>query len=291
MSSLIKIDRGELVENGFNNTWKYNFVGSSVNFKDMEIAVQSINLYNSQFNIDAGQYANNTLSIEVPTAATTSTINITLADGVYQYTDINRNIQNALVNAGAYLIDPSGNNVFYIQITANSTYYAAQLDCSATPTTLPTTGGTWTRPSTGLYSAGGSGLPTTTRVPRLIVNNAEFGKVIGFTTGTYPPTSSTTSVSTLSNITPEIHPTSSYVLRCDLVKNIFDPAGNILTSFPRPSETGKIITFQPSQYAWMDTHDGARNSITIQIYDQDDKPVKFRDKSVSIMLMIRKKRS
>ncbi|GMF22307.1 unnamed protein product [Phytophthora lilii] len=152
------------------------------------VKLDSTNLFQDGYNIhiDSTQFWNNTFKIEVPTAATTSTISITLADGIYSYADINRSIQTALVNAGAYLIDPSGNNVFYIQLSENSVYYAAQFDFSATPTTLPTTGGTWTRPTTGLYSAGGTGLPTTTRVSRLIIDNVYFGKVVGLTTGTYP---------------------------------------------------------------------------------------------------------
>ncbi|GMF41168.1 unnamed protein product [Phytophthora lilii] len=159
----------------------------SVNFVDVQMAIQSVSLYASNFNIDAIAFANTTFKIEVPTAATTSTISVTLADGWYTYADINRNIQTALVSAGAYLIDSQGNNVFFIQIEKNSTYYACQVDCSPTPTAL----GTYTRPATGLYSSTGTGLPTTTRVPRLIIDNAAFGKVLGFSTGTYPAAAST----------------------------------------------------------------------------------------------------
>lgn len=164
MSSFLKIDSTDLVQNGLNNCWRYNFVGLFVNFENNEVAVQSISLYNSQFNIDGAAFANTSFKLEVPTAATTTTLSINLADGYYSYADINRNIQTALVNAGAYLIDSTGDNVFYIQLNENQTYYSSQLDCSTTPTTLPAG---FTRPASGLYSTGGSGLPTTSRVPRL----------------------------------------------------------------------------------------------------------------------------
>ncbi|GMF23682.1 unnamed protein product [Phytophthora lilii] len=155
-------------------------------------------MYNSEYNIDATQFWNHTFKIEVPTAGTTST--------------------TAIVNAGAYLINTSGENVFYIQLTENSVYYAAQFDFSATPTTLPTAGGTWARPASGLYSSGGTGLLSTTRVPRLIIDNAAFGKVAGLTTGTYPSASATVSSAQLSNTIPQIHPTSSYIVRCDVLR-------------------------------------------------------------------------
>ncbi|KAK1935757.1 hypothetical protein P3T76_010452 [Phytophthora citrophthora] len=172
MASFVKIDSTNLVQDGLNSQWRYSFPGSAANFSDSVCAIQSISLYNSEFNIDSLAFANNTFKVEVPTAGTTSTISVNLPDGYFSYADINRYIQTALVSAGAYLIDASGNNVFFIQISENSIYYACQLDCSPTPIAI----GTCTRPVTGLYSAGGSGLPTTTRVPRLIIDNASFGK-------------------------------------------------------------------------------------------------------------------
>ncbi|GMF30228.1 unnamed protein product [Phytophthora fragariaefolia] len=288
MSSFLKLDSTNLVQDGYNSTWKYSFPGSAADFHDVVCAVQSISMYNSEYNIDSFQFQNTTFRIEVPTATTTSIVSVNLADGIYTYADINRSIQTALVNAGAYLINPSGENVFYLQLSENSVYYAAQFDFSPTPTTLPTAGGTWTRPSTGLYSIGGTGLPTTTRVPRLIIDNASFGSVVGLTVGTYPSTSATVASAQLSNIIPQIHPTSSYIVRCDLIKNEYVSSGDILSAFDRgDASVGQLISYKPSQYAWMNCHNGSRSTITISMYNQNDQKVKFRDTSVSIRLLLR----
>ncbi|KAJ8578123.1 hypothetical protein ON010_g1085 [Phytophthora cinnamomi] len=254
MSGLVKIGNTNLVQNGLNNTWRYQFPGSACNFQDVEASIQSISLYNSEFNIDSGQFANTSFAIEVPTAATTSTISVNLQDEYYLYSDINRNIQTTLVAAGAYLIDSNGNNVFYIQIEGNSTYYACQLDCSAMSTLLPTG---YTRPATGLYSTTGTGLPTTTRVPRLIINNANFGLILGFTTGTYPSTSQTTSTSLLSNTIPAISPSTSYIVRCDLIRNDFVISGDTMACFDKGNAgIGQQIQYFPSHETWCQTHDG-----------------------------------
>ncbi|RAW34763.1 hypothetical protein PC110_g8928 [Phytophthora cactorum] len=215
MASFVKLDSTNLVQDGYHSTWKYSFPGSAAYFKDVTCAVQSISMYNSEYNIDSLQFWNNSFKIEVPTAATTSTISITLADGIYNYADINRSIQTALVNAGTYLIDASGNNVFYIQLSENSVYYAAQFDFSAAPTSLPTG---YSHPAAGLYSLGGTGLPTTTRVPRVIIDTAAFSTVVGLTSGTYPVSPATVASAQLSSIIPQIHPTSSYIVRCDIIK-------------------------------------------------------------------------
>ncbi|GMF29956.1 unnamed protein product [Phytophthora lilii] len=109
------------------------------------------------------------------------------------------------------------------------------------------------------YSSGGTGLPTTTRVPRLIIDNASFGKVVGLTAGTYPSASATVSSARLSSTIPQIHPTSSYIVRCDLIKNEYVASGDILSAFDGgDAQVGQLISYKPSQYAWMnyktDTH-------------------------------------
>jgi len=289
MSSFLKIDSGNLVQNGMNNTWRYSFIGSSANFQNVEAAIQSISLFNSEYNIDSNAFGNNTFSISVPTSASYQTLPISLPDGYYSYTDINRVIQTTLINAGAYLINSTGDNVFYIQLSENAVYYSAQFDFSPTPISLPAG---WSRPATGLYSAGGNGLPTSTRVPRLVIDNANFGNILGLSTATYPSTLATTASTQLSNIIPQIHPSSSYVVRCDLIKNDYVISGDIIAAFDRgDAGIGQLINYKPSQYAWVNCHNGARSSITISIYNQDDEPVHFRDTSVSIMLLLRPKQT
>jgi hypothetical protein len=288
MANLISFRSKNIINNGYNNSLRYELPGSSINFKDAEVAVHSIQIYNSQFNIDSDAYANNTFSIEVPTAATTSTVNITLNNGYYSYTDINRSIQAALVSEGAYLINADGDNVFYFQLTENSAYYAAQVDLAATPTALPSG---YTRPATGLYSSGGSGLPTTTRVPRLIISNAAFGKIIGFSTGTYPAAPQTTAASILSNITPQINPVSSYMLRCSLINNPYSIPSDVITSFSIQGTTaGQLIDYKPNEYLWLNVSDATYSAITLTIVDQEERFPKFNDTDVLIMLAIRQKK-
>jgi hypothetical protein len=283
MSSIVAISSKDLVPNSFNNQYRYKFP-LSANFKNVEVAVQSISMYDSQYNIDREAYGNNSFKVEVPTGATSSTISITLQDGIYSYTDINRMIQTALVNSGAYLIDADGNNVFFIQLIENATYYSAQVDVSATPTLI----GTYTRPATGLYSSGGSGLPTTARVPRLIIDNAEFGKIIGFAAGQFPSASSTTPASFLSTLPPQINPVSAYVVRCSLVNNSFTAPPDILTVFTsQGTEAGQLISYQPNKFSWMKVNDGSYSIITITIVDQLERFVKFRDPNLLISLSFR----
>ncbi|GMF58900.1 unnamed protein product [Phytophthora fragariaefolia] len=286
MSSIVSISSKDLVANGFNNQYKYSFPATAT-FKDVEVAVQSISMYNSQFNIDSVAYGNNTFKVEVPTAATVIVISITLKDGIYSYTDTNRMIQTALINAGAYLIDSAGNNVFFIQLVENATYYAAQVDVNPTPTVI----GSYTAPPTGVYSSGGSGLPTTARVPRLIIDNSKFGEVIGYSSGQYPSSPSTVAASFLSDLSPQVNPVSAYVVRCSLINNSFTAPPDILTVFnSHGTEAGQLIAYQSNEFSWMHVNDGSYATITITIVDQLERFVRFRDPNLLISLTFRQKK-
>lgn len=286
MSSIINLTGKYIVQNGYNNVLRYEFPNSSVNFKDTEIAISNIQMYNSQFNIHANQYNNNKFTIEMPTGATTTLINITLNDGYYSYTDINKYIMLQLIASGAYLIDNNNNNVFYIQLSANQTYYAAQIDLSPVPTALPVG---WTRPTTGFYSAGGSGLPSTSYVPRIIVPQS-FNNIIGFSTGTFPASAQTTSQTFISTITPQINPVSNYIVRCNLINNPFSTPPDVITSFTsQGTSIGQVIDVQPNEYAWLAVADGVRPYIEVIIVDQNERFVKFQDPSINIQILVRQK--
>ena len=284
MSSFIKLDSNNLVQNGLNNTFRIQFGGSSVNFMNNQLAVQSISLFNSEFNIDAEKFNNDTFSLEVPTGTSVSTISINLGNGYFSYSDINREIQRACVSLGAYLINADGDNVFYVQISENSVFYSCQLDVSLVPTSLPSG---WSYAPSGLYSDA-SGLPTTSKTPRMIIDNEAFGKIIGFSVGEYPDMQYNVDNVFLSNIIPQVHPSSSYIVRCDAIENNFVPSADLLCAFDRGSAgIGQLITYTPSNYAWVKLFDGPRSTMQLSIWNQNDQPVHFRDTSISIMLLIR----
>lgn len=286
--SLISFNSAKIQANGFNNILRHEFPNSSANFKDAEIALHSVSLYNSVFNIDGNVYGNNTLSIQMPTTSTTSTVTVTFPDGLYSYADMNRFIQAQLVAAGAYLVDASGNNVHYIQLAENTTYYSCQVDCSPVPITVPSN---WTRPTTGLYSSSGAGLPSTTRAPVLTVSNAAFGLLIGFAAGSYPASPQVTFQTFLSNITPTVHPVTSYMLRCSLVKNDYNVPGDILATFDaQGSSVGQLISVKPTEYNWIPISDGSYASITLTLVDQSERFVRIRDPNLLISILVRPRR-
>ncbi|DBA00696.1 TPA: hypothetical protein N0F65_003625 [Lagenidium giganteum] len=260
MTSIITLSSKHIVNNGYNNTLTYSFPNSSINFKNNQVAICGIQMFNSQYNIDSSQYGNTSFSIQMPTAATFSSIAINLPDGYYSYADINNYIQTQLIAAGAYLIDGSSNNVYYVKLTDNSTYYAAQLDLSPVPTALPSG---WSRPSTGLYSLSGTGLPATGYTPKMTFSLD------------------------LQLVNTHHH---SYLLRCNLIDNPFSLPPDVLTSFTsQGTSIGQLIDVKPNEFSWIDIADGSRPNVTLVIVDQLERFVKFRDNQIVIQLLIRTK--
>ncbi|GMF25774.1 unnamed protein product [Phytophthora lilii] len=286
-TSTIVFNRNNIVSNGYNNQLRFNFSGNAVNFKNQEIAISAIQIFNSQFNINGSVYSNNTFSILVPSASTYQTINISLPNGYYEYSDISNYITQQLILAGGYLIDAQDNNVTYSKVSANATYYSCQIDLLATPTSLPTG---YSRPASGLYSAGGGGLPTATNTPKIVLSG-NFCNVIGFATGTYPSTTQTTNQSFLSTFTPQINPVSSYLVRCNLGNNKATQPPDILTSFStQGTKIGQLISVSYPEYQWVTVNDGWYNNITLTTVDQDYNYPRFEDTSMLITLLIRDKK-
>ena len=125
MRTLI-LNQSNLVQDGYNNKFVYRFP-NSVFFKDDYIAVNSITMYYSWFNITA-EYGNNVF--QYIWNGVTYTINI--PDGLYEVSQLNQLLQFTFIQNGHYLT-LSGQNVYFIELVANPTRYAIQINTYLLP--------------------------------------------------------------------------------------------------------------------------------------------------------------
>ena len=288
MSFTLVLNSSNVSNTSTNTSFKYNFINGGFKIKDMEMCVSSITIPYSFYNVSS-YYNNQTFSLIFPTAATTSTVSVTLPEGFYSVTDINSYIQQKCLDNGAYLIDSTGNYVYYQQLVYNSTYYAVQLLLYSVPTSLPTG---YTRPSTGIYS-GVSSLPTTAYTPQFVLaSSGSISAIIGFKAGaTYPSAQTTTQQSILSTLTPVGSTINSIVMQCSLVDNPVTVPSDILDSLPIHNSTfGTNITYEPSFEKFISLSDGVFNNFTFSFRDQSLNEIYARDPNVSITLIIRKKK-
>jgi hypothetical protein len=253
------------------------------------MCISSITLPYSFFNVST-YYNNKTFSLIFPTAATTITYSITLPDGFYTITDINSYIQQQCVLNGAYLLDSSGNYVYFVKMVYDSTYYAVQFIYYLVPTLAGI--GTYTRPTSGLYSASGTGLPTTTYTPQLVLaSTGSIRTIMGFASGTFPSTQATASSDVLSTLTPVGSTVNSILMQCSLISNRCTTPTDIIDSMPiNDVSFGSNITYQPSFERYVSVSDGTFNNFTFTFRDQNLNEIYAKDPNVSITLIIRPKK-
>ena len=287
MSFILTLNSTNVSNTNTNTTFTYKFINGSFTCKDYEMCISSITLPYSFFNVSS-YYNNKTFSLIFPTAATTITYSITLPDGFYTITDINSYIQQQCVLNGAYLIDSSGNYVYFIKMVYDSTYYAIQLLYYSVPTSI----GTYTRPSSGLYSTVGTGLPTTAYTPQLVLaSTGSIRTIMGFEAGTYPSSPVTASNNVLSTLTPIGSNVNSILIQCSLVSNRCANPTDIIDSMPiNDVSFGSNITYEPSFEKFVTVSDGTFNTFTFSFRDQNLNEIYAKDPNVSITLIIRPKK-
>ena len=287
MSFVLTLNSTNVSNTNTNTSFKYNFINGGFTCKDYEMCVSSITLPYSFYNVSS-YYANKTFSLIFPTAATTVQHDITLPDGFYTVTEINSYIQQVCVDNGAYLLNSSGNYVYFVQLIYNTTYYSVQLLTFLVPTLA--TIGTYTQPSSGLYS--GAGLPTTSSTPQLVLaSTGSIRTIIGFAAGTFPPTTQTVSWNISSTLTPIGTTVNSLIMRCSLVSNSCTSPSDILDSMPiKDVSFGSNITYDPNFEKFVSVTNGTFNSFVFTFCDQSLNEIYARDPNVSITLIIRPKK-
>ena len=283
----IIINQNNVVNNGFNDTYIYRFPNGSVEFRDDTVAIASIAMYYSWFNITSAttqsRYNNNIFEYIWYDAGGPTTYTVTIPDGYYEISDINEYLQFQMIANGTYLVDGSGNNVYYLEIVTNAQYYGVQVNAYPIPTGLPAG---WSNPA-------GLTFPAVASTPQLVVlSTNNFGLVIGFDAGTYPTVTQNTDYSVLSTFTPQITPVNSLILSCTLLNNKYSIPSTLLYSFaPSGTQFGGLLLIQPSQYSFVDVQDGAYTDFTIQFFDQNLNRIYINDSNVVINMVIAHKES
>lgn len=189
MRTLI-INSSNVVANTNNSVYKYNFPAGNVEFKKgQKLALGSIQMYYSTFNITASQGNNSFSYIWVDGRE----ITITIPDGFYDIDGINAFLHFVMIQQGHYLLNTAGEYFYFLTFVINSATY--QININAYPMSLatypvanytigaystatittssPATPVAWSRPTAQI-----------TPMVRILANN--FRNIVGFEAGYYP---------------------------------------------------------------------------------------------------------
>lgn len=273
----IIITKKNLVPNT-TNTFEYRF-SNNVDFSQLDIGLSQASIFHSWFNITS-QKSNNQFSIIHPiTGAGNTTLNFTIPDGGYEISDLNNFLRYSLVSAGYYLTNnTTGEQIVYAEFKVNPSVYKVEFISYTLPTSLPSG-----------YTAGpGITFPSTTRAPQLSFTQPGFGDIIGFVPGTFPSVQPTVLTTSSSTKTPVVSDVQNVVLTLNSCMNPFAPNSSIIYSVsPAGVAFGRLITDKPNEICWVPQQSSFRQSITLQLTNQDLQPIELQDTDITVILLIR----
>jgi hypothetical protein len=266
------------VSNTTNSQYTIKFPSGGVSFKNKQIAIRSITIPYSCFNITS-QYGNNQFGYYLKGTF----YPVVLADGFYSMDSINAFFQSVMYSNGHYLVDNTGTVKYYAQLVTNPNYYRTQYIADPIPTSLPTN---YTNPANVLYNTVTFSTPTTIQLS--IPANA-FRQISGFDTGSYPVTPQGATYSVLSQNIPNATPVNSYIIRCSGVNNRENMMPDALYSFSPNTTFGNNINIQNSSLAFIDLTDNNYSQLVFTISDQNFYPIVLQDPNLLIEVLIKDK--
>jgi hypothetical protein len=295
---VIVLTSANVVNDGNNNSYVYNFP-NSIELKDKYIAVSSVTMYYSWFNITSA-YKNNSFTYSWTELGVSTNYTVNIPDGLYNISDINSYLQFVMIQNGHYLIDGSGNNVYYAELIVNPNRYAIQINTFQVPTSLPS----------GFSQPGNfpANYPTQTFNPIITIPesfNSIIGYPINFTSnnnignGYIPPTASALNnyvskdgagtLSYLSNSYPNVQPNSSIFLAISNINNPYSQPSSIIYSITPTVSIGEQVIERPPNFMWNKMINGTYNQLRVQFLGIDKAPITLNDPNLTIILTIRDK--
>jgi hypothetical protein len=263
------------------NVFQYNFLNGAFIVPDgSEMCISGITIPYSWYNIQQQFYNNARFQYTWTEAALSTTYDVLLPNGYYSVNTLNDYLQGQLINQGLYLVDANGDNVYYLSLVYNVSTYSVQLLSFAVPILLPA----------GYTNPAALVLPTVASTPQFIIlSTNNFGSIIGFTAGSYPPAIQATNYSILSNTLPNGSPVNSIIVRCNLVSNNVVSPSDILDSFPINGTFGSNLNVTPNFEKWIKIKSGRYTNFTITFQDQNFNSIPILDPNLLITLLLKTK--
>lgn len=254
------------------NRFRYTFPLGAVNLNKAKIALQSIQIYYSWFNVGP-DYNNQIFTLAFPQGGGYAYYQVIIPTGYYNVAMLNSFMQNFMIQNDLYLIDENGNYVYYFQIIPNQNYYAVQINCFELVTSLPA----------GYTAPAGFIFPTVAgRMPFITIGDNNFGDLIGYKAGSYGLSSQ------LSNKTPQMSPVQSVIVQCPNLRNVLSNPSTNLYTFSQGSTTfGDLIQSSAYELVYADVIDCTITYLDILLVDQNFNPLPINDPNLTIQLILK----
>lgn len=249
-------------------------------WKNKQVGLLSVNIYNQFFNISSAN-GNNQITL-IWNANSSTNYTITFDDGYYSISDMNYFVQNFCIENGLYMIDNNTSDyIYFVEFLANATQYKGQFNVYALVTSAQATTNNWSIPSSATWS-----FPATAKTPQMTWNTS-FGKLIGFSASTKPSSIQSTDQQFLSDFAPVLSVVNSIVFGINMVNNFgLSNRNDIFGSIPLTNSFGALITMPNTYVVYSDIAKNIYQQIEITLYDQNLNTLSLIDTDALIVLSI-----
>jgi hypothetical protein len=283
MTSTIVLKSSNITDPTTNAVFKYDFP-NSVNLVDYEVALISASMYYSWNNIST-ILENRTFQYQyIDEDDITQTVTVTLDEGLYEISDLNKALQFSMIKEGFYLIDSEGEHVYYLEFVINSVRNSVDINTYPVPDSHP--GGFTTPPKW-------PGFPSVSYHPNLIIpSNSKFNQIIGYASGFEIGiiTGINESLTYSSSVSPDVNPNSNLLVDVNLIDNAFAQPTGVIASIVPDVSVGSLLRVSPPQYVFSPVKNGIYNSVVVRLLNAFSlQPQQIEDPAIVIILGLRKR--
>lgn len=298
-----------------NNTYRYNFPqGRKLDLNSKtEIALSSISIYNSTFNIkeswgnnkivifsnefnlnatSLNYYENKGSSYTDPVSGlviATKYVQLSIPDGYWDISSIELFLQQQFELMGFYLVSADGqSNMFFVECLTNPQRYKTQINLFTIPEDLPYGFVMPPNPCFALPSQSSSAsvyFPSVNSYSKY----GNLGKIFGFNSNVILPLNNDTTIESnnLSQVCPTVSPISTYIVCCNLVNNPLTVPSDVLMQLNLgSSKFGGIVPYNDyPEYIACEPQQAS--SIVITLYDENYNQLEINDPQFSMILSVK----
>ena len=274
----------------YNDTYKYTVPTGMVDLRNHEVAIASVNLWYSWYNISA-ERQNNTFSYKFPVSdggggTTYQEVSVTIPDGNYSIdpdnNTLNAYLQFVMVQNKHYLIDDiTGDYIYYMEIVRNVTTNLAEIVCYAVPTSLPANSKQPTDP--------GWDFPANGYCPQITLPTG-FARILGFTPQSVPPTDTNVGdYYTTGTSRTLFYPVTNVIIGCSLLHNTLSIPNTSLFQFPITDQQFNSQIGNAYNFAYQPVDSGYYSEFTIRFFDQKGNRLQLGDTDIGVYMIFRKR--
>jgi hypothetical protein len=169
-------------------------------------------------------------------------------------------------------------NIYFTVFQTNSILYKAQIDVYFIPSATNATLYGYQKPEGATWN-----FPVSNTMNQITINQ-NLKTYFGFSTQTtFGIITPAQNMNYLSDICPSISRVFSIYLGCNLITSDYNQIGNLFSQFPISASYGNLLS--PID-ALISIKEGIYSEISITLWDQENKPLQFVDKDLTLFLII-----